>query len=223
MPLHLSVLALIAAFALAGCARLPEPPASSLASELNASRPMKTWKAAREHHVVMQQYDYSCGAASMATLLRYYFQDDVTEKAVLQDIIAQLTDSEFEERKRKGLSLLDLKNYAERRGYQAAGVELRVSALPQLTGPILVYLETGGYKHFAILRGIREDRILLADPWRGNVRMPVARFTDEWPGIALVLGKEGFGTPYEYPLAVDRGSPLRPELEVARRSLYLRP
>jgi predicted double-glycine peptidase len=184
---------------------------------------MKTWKDVREHHVVMQQFDYSCGAASMATLLRYYFKDDVTEKAVLQDIIAQLSADEFEERKKKGLSLLDLKNYAERRGYQAVGVELKLSALPQLNGPVLIYLETGGYKHFAILRGTREDRVLLADPWRGNVRMPVSRFTEEWPGIALVLGKEGFGTPDDYPLAVDTQEPLRPELQAARRSLYLRP
>ena len=218
-----SALALIAILAVTACARLPEPRPADLSSELNASRPMKTWKDVREHHVIMQQYDYSCGAASMATLLRYYFKDDVTEKAVLQDIIGQLTDAEFEERKKKGLSLLDLKNYAERDGYQAAGAKLKLSALPQLTGPVLVYLETDGYKHFAILRGIREDRVLLADPWRGNVRMPVSRFTDEWSGITLVLGKEGFGAPREYPLAVDTQEPLRPERQVARRSLYLRP
>ncbi|MGF1615289.1 MAG: C39 family peptidase [Gammaproteobacteria bacterium] len=215
---------ILAAFiAVTACARLPEPSTMDLATELNAPKPMKTWKAARERFVVMQRYDYSCGAASMATLLRYYFEDDVTERAVLQDIIGQLTEAEFEERKKKGLSLLDLKRYAERRGYQTAGVELELSSLPQLTGPVLVYLETDGYKHFAILRGVREDRVLLADPWRGNVRMPTSRFADEWPGIALVLGKEDFGTPSDHPLAIDTSSPLRPELQAARRSLYLRP
>lgn len=223
MQLFFSVLVFNTIFAVVGCARLPETRTTDLSAELDAPRPMKTWKDVREHYVVMQQYDYSCGAASMATLLRYYFEDDVTEKAVLQDIIGQLTDAEFEERKKKGLSLLDLKNYAESRGYQAVGVELKMSALPQLTGPVLVYLETNGYKHFAILRGVRENRVLLADPWRGNVRMPISRFTEEWSGFALVLGKEGFGTPREYPLAVDIKSPLRPELQAARRSLYLRP
>lgn len=215
--------ALIAMFVMAACARLPEPRTTDLSAELNAARPMKTWKHVREHHVVMQQFDYSCGAASIATLMRYYFKDDVTEKAVLQDIISQLTEAEFEDRKTSGLSLLDLKKYAERRGYQAVGVELKLSALPQLTGPVLVYLETGGYRHFAILRGMREDRVLLADPWRGNVRMPVSRFTDEWSGITLVLGKENFGTPRVHPLAVDTEGLLRPELQAARRGLYLRP
>lgn len=216
-------LLLLAIFMVTACARLPEPQPTDLSGDVHFPKRIKTWKDVREHNVVMQRFDYSCGAASLATLMRYYFEDNVTERAVLKDIIGQLTEAEFEDRKKRGLSLLDLKNYAERRDYQAAGVELKFSALPQLTGPVLVYLETDGYKHFAILRGVREDRVFLADPWRGNLRMPVSRFAKEWSGIALVLGKEGFGTPHEYPLAVDREGPLRPELEVARRSLYLRP
>jgi predicted double-glycine peptidase len=207
-----------------GCARLPEsPPVSLSAEKARQAEKFKTWKDVRQQHVVMQRYDYSCGAAAMATLMRYYFGEDITERDVLLDILEHISAEATKKRKKEGFSLLDLKEYAERHGYQAAGVDLELEALRQLVGPVLVYLETDGYKHFAILRGSREDRVFLADPSRGNVSMPVSRFVKQWSGITLVLGKEGFGTPAAYPLAVDSASPFRPQLQAARRALYLRP
>ena len=206
------------------CTRLPETPPANLAAErAREAEKFKTWKDIRQQHVVMQRYDYSCGAAAMATLMRYYFADDVTEREVLLDILDHISVEDTKKRKKEGFSLLDLKEYAERQGYQAAGVDLELAALRQLAGPVLVYLETDGYKHFAILRGVREDRVFLADPSRGNVSVPVSRFVTQWSGITLVLGKEGFGTPAAYPLAVDHDSPFRPQVRTARRALYLQP
>lgn len=208
----------------ASCARLPEsPPVSPAAERAREVEQFKTWKDVRQQHVVMQRYDYSCGAAAMATLMRYYFAHDVTERDVLLEILDHIGEEDTKKRKKEGFSLLDLKQYAERQGYQAVGVDLELEALQQLAGPVLVYLESDGYKHFAILRGIREDRVLLADPSRGNLSVPISRFVQEWSGITLVLGKEGFGTPTEHPLAIDDGSPFRPQLQAARRALYLRP
>lgn len=205
-----------------GCARMPGPhPAVVVDGQQVVSKNLKTWKDVLEHNIVMQQFDYSCGPAAMATLMNYYFQDNVTEREILLDIVNVLSDEEFENRKDEGVSLLDLKQFAERRGYQAAGIRLKVPALPQLRGPVLVYLETADFKHFAILRGVREDRVFLADPARGNVRLSIAEFLQEWPGIALVVGKEGFGAPRDHALALDYDSPFRPELQAARRSLYL--
>jgi len=70
------------------------------------------------------------------------------------------------------------------------------------------------------LKGARGDRIYLADPSRGNIRMSVDRFAREWSGIALVLGKSGFGLPQKYPLALDDQEPVQNELLEARKSLY---
>lgn len=194
------------------------------ADTLRLAKNVTTWKEIRERNVVMQQFDYSCGAAAMATLLRYYFDDDVPERAILIDMTQSLNEEEFEKRKLEGFSLLDLKNFAERRGYQAVGVRLELNALPLLRGPVLVYLELPDSKHFAILRGVREDRVYLADPSRGNLRMRVDRFATEWPsGIALVLGKPGFGTPSDTALSVDQIAPFRVELDAARSALYAEP
>lgn len=208
--------------AVAGCvsptSRLPIQLADG---PVQISGNLTIWQEIRDRHVVLQGFDYSCGGAAMATLLTYYFQDPVTEQQVLDNIIDHLTDTEYEDRERKGLSLLDLKQYAQRRGYQAAGVKLELGALPELRGPVLVYLKKEGFKHFAVLRGIRGSRVFLADPARGNVRESFDEFGQAWPGIALVLGKKGFGTLQDYPLAVDQSGPVRPELKTARRALYL--
>jgi len=184
-------------------------------------QPVMTWKAATRQNVVMQEFDYSCGAAALATLLNFYFGDKVTERDILLDIVHNLDKTTFAKRREDGLSLLDLKQYAERHGYQAVGVRLTIKELAKLKGPVLVYLEQPEFQHFAIFRGIREDRVFLADPARGNLRQPVDRFVQEWPGIALALGKPGFGLPQDHDLAVDMKGVFRPEIQAARRGLYL--
>jgi predicted double-glycine peptidase len=182
---------------------------------------VRSWKAIRDQNVVIQRYDYSCGAGALATLMQYYFGDEVTEDEVLFGILASMSKEEILDREEKGLSLLDLKRYAESRGYQAVGVKLTYESLKQLKGPVLIHLEREGYKHFAVLKGVLGDRIYLADPSRGNIRMSVDRFAQEWSGIALVLGKKGFGMPQSYPMALGDREPEQIEMQSARRALYV--
>jgi len=170
----------------------------------------------------MQRFDYSCGAAALATLMRYYFQDDVTEGDVLAGILNGLSAEQLVDRTENGLSLLDLKQCAERMGYQAVGVKLKYANLPELKGPVLIHVERDGYKHFTVLRGLQGDRVYLADPSRGQIRMSVDRFAEEWTGIALVLGKRGLGLLEQYPLALGPADIAPDEALAARRALYVR-
>lgn len=184
--------------------------------------PIRSWKELRDQNVVLQKFDYSCGAGALATLMRYYFGDDVSEEAILVGILGPMSEQEVRDREEKGLSLLDLKNYAERKGYQAVGVRLNYASLPKLTGPVLIHLEREGYRHFAVLKGVRGDRIYMADPSLGNVRLSVDRFAKEWSGIALVLGKKGFGLPRKYLLALEDQESVPNEILAARRSFLNR-
>jgi hypothetical protein len=63
-----------------------------------------------------------------------------------------------------------------------------------------------GYYHFAVLRGVAGDRVYLADPERGNLRMSIGRFLDEWAGVVFILGKAGEERITHYPLALSRGT-----------------
>jgi len=187
---------------------------------VRAVRPILSWKDLRDQNVVLQRFDYSCGAGALATLMRYYFGENVSEEEILVGILVPMSEAEVRDREANGLSLLDLKNYAERRGYQAVGVQLNFASLHKLMGPVLIHFERKGYRHLAVLKGVRGDRIYLADPSLGNIRLSVDRFAKEWSGIALVLGKQGFGLPQKYPLALEDQEAVPNELLAARESLF---
>ena len=47
-----------------------------------------------------------------------------------------------------------------------------------------MFIRPHGYRHFAVFKGVRGDRVYLADPSLGNVRMPLYRFLDMWANEA---------------------------------------
>lgn len=159
----------------------------SVGSGLRIDIAPKSMKDLRDQNLVRQVQDYSCGAAALATLLTYGLNDPTTEEQVLADLFAQLSGDDVTSRQKTGFSLLDMQMVAQRRGYKAQAFRLAAQDLAQLTGPVIVFIEPQGYKHFAVLRGVRGDRVFLADPSRGNVRMPAYQFLQTW------LGKEGTG------------------------------
>lgn len=166
-----------------------------------------TLKELRDVHVVKQKLDYSCGAAALATLMSYYYGEQTSEQELLDlfDIqLEKLTPEQLERKKQSGFSLLDLKNVAQQKGYRAAGFRLSLAQLRQLVAPVIVYVHPSGYHHFAVLRGIAGDRVFLADPSRGNLRMSTARFLSEYGGAVFVLGRPGEEDILTYPLALPR-------------------
>ena len=189
-----------------------------------ADVPVRSLKDLRDGNVVKQQYDYSCGAASLATILRYGFGEDVSERDILDQLFAVLSADEVDVSRKRGFNLLDLQRVAQALGYSAQGYRLEPRYLIKLGGPVIIFIEPRGYQHFAVLRGIRDDRVFLADPSRGNIRMPVYRFIDTWlqddrKGIIFVVEPEG-GLPDGYmPLALSTEGLPQPEIMTARDML----
>src|SRR5262245_24922857 len=73
------------------------------------SLPVTSVRSLRDAAVVKQQYDYSCGAAALATLLTYGLGDPVDEQPLLTDLLQLISEEDQSTVKRQGLSLLDLK------------------------------------------------------------------------------------------------------------------
>ena len=126
----------------------------------------------------------------------------------------------IEDRVKNGLSMLDLQQVAADLGYQSAVARITMQQVTKLQAPVVVRIVKHDFKHFVVLRGILEDRVFLADPIRGNIRIPVSEFQDQWNGMALFLGKEGFGLPKDHPLAIRTVPPVQPEMQAARRSQF---
>jgi predicted double-glycine peptidase len=183
-------------------------------------------KDLRDQNLVRQQFDFSCGAAALATILRYGFGEEVTEAQVLAELFEQLPDAEQDARREAGFSLLDLQRVAVTRGYNAQGFRLDPDQLAMLGGPVIVFIEPRGYAHFAVLRGVVGDRVYLADPSRGNIRMPLYAFLDDWlqdRGTGIIFAVEpARGLPEgDMPLALGAADRLRPELMTAREMLAI--
>lgn len=158
-----------------------------------SNRPVRSLLEMRQEHVVVQKFDLSCGAAALATLLKYQFGDPVTEKEVTQGLIRRQEYIEHPElvRIREGFSLLDMKRVAASRGYVGIGYgHLDMDDLLKLA-PIIVAVSPLGYNHFVIFRGMIGDQVLLADPAYGNRTMSREKFEQiqiDFPEI----GKVGF-------------------------------
>jgi len=138
-------------------------------------------------NVVMQGTDYSCGAAAMATIAKYYWGDNVDEKYFL-DRLAKLefTKAELEDRIKNGLTLTDLRNLAHKSGYEAEMGKLSFNDLAKAKVPLIVGLKVDDYDHFAVYRGTDLVYVYLADSSRGNVRTEVPEFVRQWQANAVL-------------------------------------
>lgn len=165
--------------------------AAAVAFNLGGARitqEVKSLKDLKTQHIVSQTLDYSCGPAVIATILNYYFNDRVTEKEIIAYLL--LTTDLQKVKQRKGFSLLDLKNFAKSRGYEVVGYKMDIDFLSRLNKPVLVPIKIRDYNHFVVFRGLRRDRVFLADPVLGHLTMRVDKFLKIWKGgIGLVLAK----------------------------------
>lgn len=153
------------------------------------AQPVRSLLEMRHEGVVVQEWDTSCGAAALATVLTYTFKDPVSERAAAQGMLRR-TDP-LRVKVRGGFSLLDMKRFAESRGYSASGFrDLTLEELLAMRSPIVPFSEYGE-AHFVVVRGLSEGKIDVADPAFGNRRIAIERFMQAWrEGIGFVLTRE---------------------------------
>jgi predicted double-glycine peptidase len=147
--------------------------------------PVKSLVEMRFESVVRQAHDLSCGAAAMATLLKYYYHEEIDERAIIDGI---LEFGDEEKISREGFSMLELKQYAEKRGYSVQGFRMKdVDVLSEVELPFVTLLTVGSYLHFVVVRGIDDDTVFIADPAFGNLRMDLERFAGAWRKTAFFV------------------------------------
>lgn len=155
--------------------------------------PVRSLLEIRQANMVAQQWDTSCGAAALATVLTYHFGEPVSEREVAQGMLGR-TDP-LRVKVRGGFSLLDLKRYAEARGFRADGyLNVSLDDLAHFRTAI-VPVDFEGYPHFVVFRGRNGDRVLIADPAFGNRSVEVEHFQKAWQKMAFVVERPGGGTP----------------------------
>jgi len=148
-----------------------------------AERPVRSLLEMRQENVIIQQWDNSCAAAALATVLTYDRGYPVTEEQVAHGLLRQ-TDA-LRVKDRGGFSLLDMKRYAAQLGFDSDGYsDMSLENLASQV-PMIVPTRLSGYYHFVIVKKITEQHVYIADPAFGNYRISHSRFADRWSGIGF--------------------------------------
>ncbi|MBN3757535.1 C39 family peptidase [Paraburkholderia sp. Tr-20389] len=141
----------------------------------------------RYRHIVSQQFDYSCGAAALATLLKYGYGIDIPETDLIRRMMVFSTPEVVV---KNGFSMLDMKKFVETIGLRGRGFRVNTDALYHLQIPVMVLMNLDGYEHFVIVKHAQDGRIFIADPALGNRILLEEDFAKTWNGLVFaVVGK----------------------------------
>ncbi len=157
------------------------------AGGLRANVEVRSLYEIRQQDVVRQQWDISCGSAALSTVLTHHYSDPVSEAEIVSAMLQVTNPARV--RERGGFSLLDLKRFVERRGYEGKGyAELTVEDLVDLKVPVILPVRIKGYDHFIVFKALLGDRVVFADPAFGNLTMRVDHFERMWSnGLGFVV------------------------------------
>ena len=148
------------------------------------SMPVTSIKQARQASTRLQQYDFSCGSAAIATLLTYQYGYPITERAVFDEMYARGDQAKI---RREGFSLLDMKNFLAAHGFEADGFNQPLDKLNEARIPAIVLINQHGYHHFVVIKGLQADRVLIGDPANGTRVMPRGAFETSWESHLLFV------------------------------------
>ncbi|MDQ6880994.1 MAG: C39 family peptidase, partial [Pseudomonadota bacterium] len=125
-----------------------------------ARLPVTGLKQVRAGSTVHQQYDFSCGSAALATLLTHHYGHPAAEQEILH---AMYDLGDQDKIHREGFSLLDMKRYLAGLGYVADGFQQPLEKLRDAGLPAIVLINEQGYRHFVVIKGLEDGRVLLGD------------------------------------------------------------
>lgn len=95
----------------------------------------------RYRDIVSQQFDFSCGSAALATLLKYGYGIDIPETEMIRRMMAFSTPDVVV---KNGFSMLDMKRFVETLGLRGRGFRVGIEALHHLQIPVLVLMNLNG-------------------------------------------------------------------------------
>lgn len=154
----------------------------------------------RYRSTIPQQYDYSCGAAAISTLLTYHYGRPVGERDIVAYMYARGDQPKI---LKEGFSLLDMKNFLELLGYTADGFEIEPGQLDQLIAenvPFIALIRDSGYNHFVVVKGANATHLLIGDSAKGGRIVRRAEFETIWDSrIAFLIHSYPNGVRFNVP------------------------
>lgn len=146
--------------------------------------PIQSFEDRRFATVVRQRYDFSCGSAALASLLRYHYGGRQDEAQVFRGMWAK---GDREQIRRLGFSLLDMKRYLASIGLAAEGFKVSLDEVINAGVPGIGLINLDGYRHFVVVKGIANGEVLVGDPALGLRTMTRDNFGRAWNGVYFAV------------------------------------
>lgn len=146
--------------------------------------PVSSIRQDRLAGTLLQQYDFSCGSAAVATLLTHHYGYPVSESTVFEHMYKQGDQAKIQ---REGFSLLDMKRFLKTHGFEADGFEQPLEKLAETRVPAIVLINENGYLHFVVVKGLRGERVLIGDPANGTRAVSRKAFDASWQSRLLFV------------------------------------
>ncbi len=161
-----------------------------------------TWWDIPFRSVVRQRFDFSCGSAAVATLLTHHYGRPTPEMGPFKAMWAAGDRALI---RKVGFSMYDMKNHLTTLGYKAEGFKLTVDELAKVKRPVIVLIDLKGFKHFVVVKGMNNGRVLTGDSVLGLTQYSTEDFAKMWNGIVLAIVKTPDGNRGYYNLSNDWG------------------
>ncbi|HEU4649989.1 MAG TPA: C39 family peptidase [Croceibacterium sp.] len=149
--------------------------------------PLQSFEERRYAGVIRQRYDFSCGSAALATLLRHHYDFDVGEETAFRGMWRNGDQAQI---RQVGFSLLDMKRWLASRGLSGDGYQVSLDEIARTGVPGIALIAVRNYRHFVVVKGVRGDEVLLGDPSLGLSIMPREAFVAAWNGVYFALSDD---------------------------------
>ena len=123
--------------------------------------------------VILQSDRSECGLACLAMVAAFHGHRDTLRGHRSRFRISQ-----------RGVTLADLRRYAEQTGLRCRAVRIEIDELAQLRTPAILHWELD---HFVVLRSVRRRRVHIVDPAVGQRSLQFHEVSERFTGVALEL------------------------------------
>lgn len=126
---------------------------------------------------ILQQFDFDCGCAAIATILQYY------GKSVRLRKIREVAGTD-----NAGTSGVGIVKACQEFGMSCTGIYVsekeKISSMPF---PFIIQFKCEDYEHYVVPHKVKKGKVYYCDPAKGSVCESLEEFNQKWSGVAFLL------------------------------------